>query len=152
MRAEYNMGGGGDTGKGLHKSFDLRFPFGDESGELHSESIWHAMGLTMSIVRVAEAPRKSSFSCSWIKIGHGPLLAVTETVIWIWCEPRKHWLVLLTLMVCWNWARMRIQMSITVRHLEALICGIISLTLKLDAPDSSIGLMILNIWKLVGDF
>lgn len=33
------MGGGGDTGKGLHKSFALRFPFGVESGELHSESI-----------------------------------------------------------------------------------------------------------------
>lgn len=40
---------------------------------------------------------------------------------------------------------MKIQMSITVHHLEALICGIISLTLKLDAPDNSIGLMILNV-------
>lgn len=50
------MGGGGDTGKGLRKSFALRFPFGVESGELHSESIWHAMGLTCQLLGLQRLP------------------------------------------------------------------------------------------------
>lgn len=69
MCAEYNVGGGGDTGKGLHKSLAFLFLFGIEGGESHLNSIGHAVGPEMLVVGVAEAPRNSAFSWSWIKIG-----------------------------------------------------------------------------------
>ena len=37
MCAEYNMGGGGETEKGSHKSSAFLFPFGVEWGTTHGE-------------------------------------------------------------------------------------------------------------------
>lgn len=44
------------------------------SGELHTESIWHLMIPAVSVVGIAEGPRKSAFSCRWVSIGHDTLL------------------------------------------------------------------------------
>lgn len=109
------------------------------SGELHSENIWHAMGPKMLVVGITEAPRNLAFSCSWSKIGHRAPLGCGWACAMGLPWTKKALIGVVSLLGCWNWAHMKTQMSPTAHPLEGLICSIISLTLKLDTPDNSVG-------------
>lgn len=50
MCAEYNLGGGGETGKELYKSFAFLFSFDIENGTLYLDRILLALGSKMSVV------------------------------------------------------------------------------------------------------
>lgn len=89
--------------------------------ESHLNSIWHAVGPEMLVVGVAEAPRNLAFSWIWVKIG----FRASPGRDWA-CGMGLRWtkkaLGGMSMMACWNWAHMKIQMSVMAPHIESLTC------------------------------
>lgn len=83
MCAEYNVGGGGEAGKGLHKSFAFFFPSGLKVGNytwIAFEMQWARRCWWLGL----QGSQELGFLLEMDENKYvGSLLAVTEHVIWI---------------------------------------------------------------------